>query len=66
MVVARHFSAGNRGHPLGSPGGTAELLNVSAVPPGLGRFSTALPGTEVPGYFHRVPAGRLCSNSVRC
>ena len=41
-----------------SPGGTAEIYSVSAVPPGL-RFSpTLFPALEVPGYFRGVPLGR--------
>ncbi len=42
-----------------SPGGTAEISDVSTVPPGLFPFFTSGPGTEVPGYYHSVPAGRF-------
>jgi hypothetical protein len=47
-----------------SPGGTAETINVSAVPSGLWSSPTLFPALKVPGYFHGVPLGRENGLSV--
>jgi len=46
MVIARHFSAGNRRENLPSPGGTAEIISDSAVPPGLVRRPVRFPALK--------------------
>ena len=57
-----------RAQMVASPGGTAEITeitDVSVVPPGLGPFLISGPGTEVPGYYQSVPAGRFFDSHQR-
>ena len=58
MTIARHFSAGNSTYEHQAvPEGRLKYPYFSR-PSGTLKTTASCPGTEVPGYYHRVPPGR--------
>ena len=67
MKIARHFSAGDLGEQKTIvPEGRLNFMRfcISVVPPGLGITPIRNPGTEVPGYYHRIPPGCSFDNGL--